>query len=191
MANVNAPFGFRPMLYNMDGGPSRVTQYCKPASDGQAIFMNDIVSKVAASGVPLEGGSPQPGCQSGYSGTPGTTLWLGASLNYGAASTLTFHSIVDSISAVYTAQTSGSTAKTEANAAGKNANINIGTAGQTAVAHLSGMQIDVASIATTAGLDLRLVTELNQGQLNADNAANEIFEVIILKHQYAQGSAGV
>jgi hypothetical protein len=27
--------------------------------------------------------------------------------------------------------------------------------------------------------------------LNADNAANEIFEVIILKHQYAQGSAGV
>jgi hypothetical protein len=190
MANVNAPFGFRPMLFNADGGPSRITQYAKPAADSQAIFMNDLVFKAATSGVPLEGGLPQPGCTSAYSGTPGTTLWLGSSLNYGIASTLTFQSIVDSPTAVYIAQLSGSTVKTEANAAGKNANISIATAGSTVVAKLSGMQIDVATIATTAALDLRLVTEYG-GQPNQDNLANTIFEVLIMKHAYAQGSAGV
>jgi hypothetical protein len=188
--NVNSPFGFRPMLFNLDGGPSRVSQYCKLVGDTYAIFCNDLVTKVASSAVPLEGGTPAPGCKSGYNGTPGTSLWLGSSLNYGLASTQTFHSIIDSPTAVFIAQTDSSVVEDETIAAGKNANLSIAVGGSTTVAKLSGMQINTSSIATTAGLDLRLLNAYDEYP-NVDNLANEIFEVVIMKHQYAMGSAGV
>lgn len=189
--NVNQPFGCRPMLYNLEGGPSRVTQYCKLVGDTYAIFTNDLVTKVAnVAAVPLEGGLPSPGCKSAYNATPGTSLWLGSSLNYGLASTQTFHSIIDSPTAVFICQTDSTDVEDVSAAAGMNANISIATAGNTTVAKLSGIQISTASIATTAGLDLRLINGYNEFA-NVDDLANEIFEVVIMKHQYAMGSAGV
>lgn len=188
MTNNNWPHGFQPLMVDTAGAAVGVTQYAKPASDTNAIYSYDLVRKLANSTSVLGELIPTPGCQTFATGTPGTTLMLGAALNFGAASTATLHLIVDDPSAIFAAQCDSTTNITVASSIGKNANV-ANAAQSNALYLISAMQISSASIATTAALDLRLMS-LFRG-INNSEGANAVVEVLILKHQYAQGSAGV
>jgi hypothetical protein len=190
MATQNA-FGLRWTGFTRHGAPAYLNQYAKLASDAQAIFMNDLLMKVANSVANPEGGNPIPACKSAATGTPGTGLWLGTSLNYGAASTATQHLVVDDPMAVFLVQSDSSTAKTVANQVGKNANIVVSGAGSTTTKQ-SGMVLNGSSVATTSGLDVRIVGWWNNLAVNPDNAAYPILEVTIALHQHLNSStAGV
>lgn len=189
MANTNSPFGFRPI--SRDGGaPYSVNEYAKPATDAQAIFMFDLVDKVTG-GVALPEsptGYKLPTIQSGYSGTPGTTLIVGATLAYGAASTATFHPVTDEVDVLYLAQCKTGTTIATSSHVGKNANYSTTTAGSTSTKQ-SGLSVDGATIATTSTLDVR-IRQVAMIQPNAEGDS-AILEVSINKHFFAQGAAGV
>lgn len=187
MANNNWPHGFRPLMMDTAGAPVGVREYAKPAADTNAIYTWDFVRKVASSQTVEAQLIPSPGCQTANVGTPGTALILGSSLNAGAASKATWHTVVDDPYAVFEAQCSGATSITVAADVGFNANI-LNTA-QTNGTLLSAMQVDSSTLAVTAGLDLRIL-DLSRSLQNAEGA-NAIVEVLILKHAYAQGSAGI
>jgi hypothetical protein len=187
MANPNTPFGFRPII-RAGGAPFSVTQYAKPATDGNALFNFDLVLKVAAAVVLPEAPAYNvPGIQTGYQGTPGTTLWVGSSIGYGAISTASMHSVSDEIDCVFNAQVKTGVAVTTAGHVGKNANISLTQTGNT-LTKMSRMAVDSA-IAATAGLDLRIrAVSMISPNLEGDSA---IVEVTIAKHFSAQGAAGV
>lgn len=185
--NPNFPHGFKPTMVDLQGGPVGVRQYAKPASDTNAIYAFDLLRKIASSAA-VEGQIlPTPSVQTYATATPGTTLILGASLNFGAASLATWHTVVDDINAIYEAQLDGTGAVTVASYAGKNANVN--NAAQTGASLTSAMQVSLSSVAATAGLDVRIL-DFYRLLTNSENP-NAIVEVLILKHVYAQGSAGV
>jgi hypothetical protein len=188
LANPNNPFGFRPVA-RISGSPFSTTQYGKPSSDSHAIFSGDMVSRVlAAVADPTGAGPNMPGVASAYAGTPGTTLWNGVSLNYGAASSATAHLVCDQTDIILIGQCSGATAISTASHVGLNANISIATAGS-ALTKQSGMQLDSATLATTATLDLR-VLKISALVANAEGA-NAIVEITINKHQAGLGTVGV
>lgn len=189
MANPNNPFGFRPII-RMGGSPFSVTEYAKPSTDANAIFMFDILKKVTG-GVALPE-SPQgyllPTVQTGYQGTPGTTLWQGVSLNYGAASTATVHSVCDEPDVIFIGQCKTGTTVATASHIGKNANISTTTAGSTTTKQ-SGLAVDGATIATTSTLDLRILrVAMIVPNAEGDSA---ILEVLINKHELGLQTAGV
>jgi hypothetical protein len=187
MANPNTPFGFRPVI-RQGGTPFSVTQYAKPATDPNALFNFDMCQKIAGAGVLTEA-SPYnlPAIQTGYTATPGTTLWIGSSIGYGAASVLSMHSVSDEIDVVFLAQAKTGLAVTTTAHAGKNANVSLTLAGDP-LRKNSRMAVDNA-IAATAGLDLRIRgVAMISPNAEGDSA---ILEVIILKHFFGQGTAGV
>lgn len=187
MANVNNLFGFRP-INRESGGPFTSREYGKPATDTVAIYMNDLVLKAALSVASPTGlGNPVPGCKSAQTATPATSLYQGVSINYGAASTLTTHLVIDASDVNFIAQVDGSLAVTTASHVGKNANAAVGAGSVTT--KQSGMGVANGSIATTAGLDLRIIRVSNISP-NVEGA-NAIVEVTILKSEWAQGTAGI
>src|ERR1035438_3536689 len=103
MSNVNNVFGFLP-IGREGGGPGSVVEYAKAAAHTQALFRGDIVGKAAVSVVSPFAGVPAAGVTSLQNGTPGTTLWLGANLNYGAPATATLQYITDDPFTVYVGQ---------------------------------------------------------------------------------------
>ncbi|MBV9448558.1 MAG: hypothetical protein JO345_21950 [Streptosporangiaceae bacterium] len=187
MANPNNPFGFRPII-RLGGGPYSVTEYGKPSADANAIFAFDLVGYLTGAplALPENANYNLPRIQSGSQLTPGTSLWLGASLAYGAASTGTVHPVTDEIDVVYIAQADGSV--TTSAHVHKNANVQLSQAGSTTTKQ-SGMQVNSSSIATTSSLDLR-IQRISMISPNAEGA-NAILEVTINKHAMAQASAGV
>ena len=192
MANVNAPFGFRP-LSRIGGTPFSLTRYGTPASDGQAIFRGDILAKAAAGVLDPEPSSTvyAPGCISCYSGSApavGTGPWLGVAADYGAASTLSMHHVYDEPDTIFLAQGKTGTTFSTASHVGKNANISLTTAGSTATKQ-SGMAVDGAGIATTSSLDLRL-RSISMIVPNAEGDS-AIFEVTINNHLFGNKTAGV
>ena len=178
MANSNSPFGFRPVS-RYGGAPFSVTMYAKPATDSQAVFLFDILGKVAGGSVLLETSTYQ---------APQTSLWVGASLAYGAASTLSYHPVTDEVETIYFGQGKTGTTYSTASHVGKRGNISLTTAGSTTT-KLSGMTVDGATIAATATLDLSInrIAYLSP----QTEGANNIFEVMINKHILGQQTAGV
>jgi hypothetical protein len=186
--NPNSPFGFRPVI-RAGGAPFSLTEYGKPSTDPNTLFAFDLVVKVAAA-TPL----PEapliynlPTCQTGYQATPGTSLWLGASLAYGAASVATVHPVADDVDVVFLVQASTGTAISTAAHVGKNANVLLTTAGNL-LTKMSAMQVNSASIAVGAALDLRIqrvamISPNIEGQ-------NAILEVSINKHFFGLQTAG-
>jgi hypothetical protein len=191
LSNYNNPFGFS-AIGRDGGGPLAAAQYAKAAAHTQALFVGDIVSKAAVSvsadsfGVPVAG-LPVPGCTSLQNGTPGVTLWLGSNINYGAPAANTLQFVFDTPDTIYIGQGNDNTALTEAAAAGKNANFVTGTGN--AITCKSTMSFASGAVATTAGLDLRIL-RLHNRVGNAEGAY-AVCEVLILKSAKAQGSAGV
>jgi len=185
--NPNNPFGFRPIV-RLGGGPYAVTQYAKAAADATAIFMFDLVGRIVG-GVPLPlAENPtynQSRVQAGSLLTPGTSLYIGSSLTYGAPLTGSVHPVTDEVDVIYIAQCSGATSITTATAAGQNANALL-TAGNT-LTKQSAHQVNSATIAQTAGFDLR-IQRIAMIVPNVEGA-NAIVEVTINKHANAQASA--
>lgn len=188
MANVNFPFGFRPIIRE-GGSPFSVNEYGKAAADVNPIFAFDLVGK-------LTGGTPfplpenstynLPRIQSATQLTPGTSLYLGAALSYGAASVGSVHPVADQIDVVFIAQVSGAGSVTTANAAGLNANV-LNTL-SVLTTKMSQMQVNGGGIAATAALDLR-IKKIAMIVPNVEGA-NAIVEVLINKHAYGQQTAG-
>ena len=189
MANSNSPFGFRPVI-RAGGSPFSVTEYAKPATDSNAIFRGDLLIKVTG-GVALPespSGYNLPTVQTGYQATPGTSLFAGGTLTYGAASTLTVHQVTDEIDVIYLAQAKTGTTISTSSHVGKNANISQTTAGSTTTKQ-SGLSVDGATINTTSSLDLRILkVAMISPNAEGDSA---ILEVTINKHLFGLQTAGV
>ena len=132
-------------------------------------------------------GFPCPVSRSLQNGTPGTTLWIGGNLNYGKAATDTLQWVFDTPDTVYIGQGNDNTALTQAAAAGKNADFVTGTGNATTLK--STMTFASGALATTAGLDVRIL-RLHNRVGNAEGAY-AICEVMIVKQAKTQGSAGV
>lgn len=188
MANTNNVFGFLPIGRD-GGGPLAAAQYCKVAAHTQALFVGDIVSKSAVSIASKDAGLPIPGCTSLQNGTPGTTLWLGSNLNYGAAATDTVQFVFDTPDTIYIGQGDDNTSLTQAAVPGKNTLFVTGTGNATT--KKSTMAFDASAWGTTAttSLDVRAL-RLHNRVGNAEGAY-AIVEVLILKSAKTQGSVGV
>jgi hypothetical protein len=188
MANPNNPFGFRPII-RAGGAPFSVSEYGKPASDSNAIFAFDLLNKVAA-GVALPEAPTYnlPGVQTGYQGTPGTSFYVGPTLAYGAASTLSVHPVCDEPDLVMNAQAKTGTVISTASHIGKRANVSLTLAGLTTT-RSSRMAVDSGTIAATSTLDLQLLrVSMIPPNAEGDSA---ILEVSINKHILGQQTAGV
>jgi hypothetical protein len=184
MANVDAPFGFRPII-RQGGGPFSVTEYGKAAADTHPIFHFDLVGHLTT-GTPMA--LPEnptynlSRIQSGSQLTPGTSLWLGSSIGYGPASTATIHAVTDQIDVIYLSQAAGATAMTTSAHAGQNANVSL-VAGS-ATTRMSKMGVDSTTVLTTNSLDLR-IRQIAMISPNLEGA-NAILEVTINKHALGQ-----
>jgi hypothetical protein len=188
MANPNNPFGFRPVIRS-GGAPFSVSEYAKALADPTPIFAFDLVGHITGGVAPPLPENPAytlSRIQAGSLLTPGTSLWLGPSLTYGAASKATIHPVCDEMDVIMIAQCSGAVAITNAAHANLNANV-LNTAGSL-LTKQSAHQVNSAGIAVTAGLDLRI---LNVAMITPNvEGANAIVEVTIAKHTYGQGAAG-
>jgi len=99
MANVNAPFGFRPTMRTISGAAGSLATAHKLVGYGTALFVGDAVTHAAA------GTKPTLAIDAAI--TPGTTPVLGVNLIYGAASTATNHTILMAKDAVFIVQGDG------------------------------------------------------------------------------------
>lgn len=173
MANANSPFGFRPMMRTMAGGPGAAAMGAhKLVGDGTALFIGDAV-KLAASAV------RDTQC---ITAAGATDLIAGVNLIYGAASTLTDHVIVPA--------TADNIFLTQIDTAAQ-ANVSYNAA-LVAGAGLTGTFISQHSangVATTSTLNLRLVG-LFRSPDNAWGAYARV-EVIFNKLQRKDQLAGV
>ena len=166
MANVNAPFGFRPTMRTLQGGSGSIASAHKLVGYGTALFINDAVTHAAA------GTKPTLAIDAAI--TPGTTPVLGVNLIYGAASTATDHAIVMAAGAIFQVQGDGSGATfLVAASLSKTANIAL-TAGNTST-KISKHSLSETSLATTNTLDLK-VRGLFQ---SADNILGQYARVFV------------
>ncbi len=186
MANPTTAFGFKP-VGTLNGSPYSVRRYAKTASVATAIFPGDIVHKEAAGNVDPEGVAQNIPSVTVVGGTPGTTLIVGAALNYGAASTLTTHAVADDYNTIFIGRCSSTTVISVASHVGKNAN-HVVAAGD-ATTKQSRYAVDSTTIAVTADLDMRLLGISNV--IGNEAGANAIVEVVFLKSILAQGAAGI
>jgi len=139
-------------MRNLGGGHSQIKSFNKDASENAIIYKHDLVTVEAD-------GNLSPG------GTPGTTRMLGAALNFGAALTLTAHSVVWNPGALYEAQDNAVSAGVVADDMFAGANAIYGTGNSTT--QISGHEINETGIsATSAALDLKLIALYE----NPDNA---------------------
>ena len=174
MANTDRPHGLRPLMTTLGGGPPVIKEYSKDASENTAIFIWDIVNMEADGNIEAN------------SATPGTTRFLGVSLNHGAASTLTKHLVVISPDAIFEAQDNNDTDGIAAADIGLNANVELNAGSTTTL--VSGHEIDESTADTTNTLDLKLLA-LHEVPDNAFGSFARI-EVVINKHMLREG-AGV
>lgn len=187
MANTNLLFGFL-AIGRWGGGPISAQQYSKGTAHTQAIFVGDILAKAATSLAASDAGLPVPGCTSLQNGTPGTTLWLGSSIDYGAAATNTYHWVFDTPDTIFIGQSSDNTSMTNANHAGKLVPFTTGSGNATTLK--STMGFTGASAGTsTAGMDAKILRVHNR--VGNAEGAYAVCEVFIMKHFYAQGAVGV
>lgn len=187
MTNPTTLQGFRPII-RLGGSPFSLTQYGKAAADANPIYAFDLVGH-------LTGGTPLPlpenpafnlsRVQDGSQLTPGTSLWLGASLSYGAASSGTVHPVADELDCVFLCRAGTSAVSmTTANAAGLNVNVKL-QAGS-ASTKMSLMGADDSTFAATSSLDLR-IQKISMISPNVEGA-NTLLEVTINKHALGQGT---
>lgn len=147
MANVNAPFGFRPTMRTISGGPGSILPAHKLVGYGTALFMYDVITHAAA--------GTKPSLAIDAAITPGTTPVLGVNLIYGAASLATDHTIVMAKEHVFLCQGDGTGATfLVAASLQKTANLAL-TAGNTAT-KISKHSLSETSLATTNTLDLKV-----------------------------------
>jgi hypothetical protein len=175
VANVDNPHGLKPLMRTLEGGCPVVQQFDKDASEGTAIFQWDAVNREADGNIEAA------------SATPGTTTFSGVSLNHGAASTLTSHSVIVSPSAVFECQDNADTDGFDAADMGLNVNLELNAG--SATTKLSGHELDESTVQTTDTLDMHMLALLNVPD-NAAGAHTRV-EVIFNKHRMNSQRAGV
>lgn len=165
MANVNAPFGFRPTMRTLSGGCGSQVPAHKLAGDNTALFINDAINQAASGTKPTR-------CIKAAAG-PATAVVLGVNLTHGPASTATDHVIVLAKDAVFVVQGDGSGAAflVAANLA-MAANI-VFTAGD-ALTKISKHSLGETSLASTSTLDLK-VRGLYQDSVNVAGRWAKVF----------------
>jgi hypothetical protein len=179
LANNNNAHGLRPLGISLGGGPAFIEQFSKAVGYGTAIFQNDAVNRVADGSIEA-------------SATPGSSLYSGVALNYGAALTATDHLVITSPDALFEAQDDGTTGQgvpgITAVGLGMNANLVL-TAGVAATSHISKHQIAASTLDTTNTLDMHLLKLLSA----PDNAYGQYarIEMVFNRHRMAPGVAGV
>jgi hypothetical protein len=180
VANINGPFGLRPLSYAW-GGPynGAVSTFYVPASNATALFLGDPLALLGnssdANGVPAVG----------IATAGSTNYWLGPMLGvsnnagsavitvqwttpvYIPANTAAYVYVADDPNLVHEIQEDSVGGALAATAAGLNANLVAGT-GST-VTGWSGWQLQSSSAAVTATLQLRIM-RLTQKTGNAIGA---------------------
>ena len=147
MANVNAPFGFRPTMRTFTGGSGTLLATNKLAGYATALFIGDAVTHAAA-GI-------KPTICVDAAITPGTTPVLGVNLIYQAASTATDGAMVMAAGAVFQVQGDGSGA-TFLVAASLQKTANLALTAGNAGTKVSKHSLSETSLATTNTLDLKV-----------------------------------
>lgn len=199
MANVNAPFGLRPVS-DAYGKPynGAVRAFAVPTSDSTAIFVGDLVTAVTTSQI-IDGVAYQNVAQSAtgdvFAGVVvGVVPVTQDSLAYRAASTQRILLVCDDPNALFMIQqTTGGTALT-ANDVGLNANIVV-AAGSTITGY-SGMTLDNTTEATTNTLDVKIIGILNQADNDIGSAVGtgadaSRYLVKLNRHRMANQIAGI
>lgn len=194
MANVNRVNGLTPYKNIEDGG---LTEYFIPSGNATATFIGDLV-KLDTTGDTAAAGGLAKGIRSvvqAAAGDAAVGVIVGFKIDptnlntpqYRAASAGRYVLVADDPEMLFEIQASGSTAVADV---GLNANVTV-AAGSTATGN-SGMQLDTASQATTATLQLKIV-EFSQRQDNDPTSANAKIVVQINNHQLrgGTGTAGV
>lgn len=192
MANADTPFGLRPVRH-LNGSPwnGQVRRYLLPSTDGTATFIGDPV-KLAGSagavgtlvdGVPVGGlptiaqaaaGDPIIGVVVGFE-----PLKTNLETLHRAASTARVAYVADDPNLIFEIQeVTGGIALT-ATEVGLNANFVVGTGSTTT--GLSGVELDNATEATTATLNLKILALVQR----EDNEYGEHakWEVLVNNHQ--------
>jgi hypothetical protein len=164
MANVNAPFGFRPTMRTLQGGSGTIVPTHKLVGYGTALFINDAVTHAASA-------TKNTVCVDAAI-TPGTTPVLGVNLIYQAASTATDGAMVLAAGSIFVVQGDGTGSFLLVTTLSKNANIAL-TAGNTST-KISKHSLSETSLATTNTLDLR-VRGLYQDPVNVVGQYAKVF----------------
>jgi len=175
MANRDNPHGLAPLMRTLAGGVPSVREYTKDASAGTAIFIHDVVNREADGNIVA-------------GGTPNTTTFQGVALNYGAASTLSKHLVMDSPNALFEAQDNADSDGFAAADMGLMCDLEF-NAGN-AYSLISGHEIDESAAAdTTTDLDVKLLRLLDV----PDNAYGSHcrVEVVLNQHRLNPAVAGV
>ena len=199
MANLNAPFGLRP-VQNFGTGPydGVIRQYSVPASDGTAIYVGDPVKLVGTS--QIINGQVFPDVAQAATGNTIVGVVVGVladtrdSLVYRAASTQRVLLVCDDPNAVFEIQQVAGGTPLTANDVGLNANFVV--ASGNAVFGNSGVTLDNSTEATTNTLDLKIIGMVNRADNDVGSAAGtgadaSRFLVRINRHAYVNQTAGV
>ena len=178
MANVDNPYGFIPIGRTHEGGMIRLSPMKKAASYAVAMYRGDIVHRVA------------DGTIESNSFTPGTTLISGVNMSYGAASTLTEHQVVTSLTALFEAQNDGSGAGILEADMGLNCNVTVAAPDAAgAAARKSAHEIAASTKAVTATLDVHLLEAVADPKNEAGAFARTV--VVFNKHRMTPGVVGI
>jgi hypothetical protein len=199
MANVNAPFGLRP-VNSLNGQPytGAVRTYSVPSGDGTAIYIGDAVKLVGTS--QIINGSPFADVAQAASGDVMCGVVVGVmqdtrdSLLYRAASTQRRLLVADDPNLEFEVQQTNSGTALNANDIGLNVNLTV-TAGSTVTGY-SGTVIDNASEATTNTLDVKIIGLVDRvdndiGSSVSSGTVASRFLVRFNRHAYANQIAGV
>ena len=204
MSNVSRIVGFRPVrsLLGAEIG-GRISKYCVLAASTTAVFKGDLVKLTGSSGllqggslsgyplpdagvkeiVPCTPGDPAVGVVVGFSASP-PNLDVGNTFRpTGAQTNDRIVWVADDPNWLFEIQANGSVTQTLVT---KNANINTATPGSTTTG-FSGMQLDTATLATTATLQLK-VMELSQRVDNDITSTNVKVLIKINNHQLDTGT---
>lgn len=192
MANVDTPFGFRPVKHrNGASYNGAARRYSVAAGDGTAIYIGDPV-KLAGTAQTIDGQVYADVVQGTAAATVvgvvvGVVADTRESLTYRAASTQRILLVADDPDLLFEIQeVSGGTALT-ANDIGLNANFVV-AAGSTTTG-LSGVELNNATEATTNTLDCQIIGLARR----ADNEVGEHAKWLVRlnNHQFANQIAGV
>ena len=200
MANVNAPFGLRPVKkLNSGVNNAGVNAYYIPSSYGTALFIGDVVVKTGtantAAFLGMDAGTlPEINKITAGTGNACTGVIVGFSVlqtdqskAYNPASTERIAYVLDDIGTEFEVQDDGSGALAAVDV-GTNFNLIITTAGST-VTGLSGTMLNATSTATTATLQLTIL-RLAPIPGNA-LCVNAIWRVRLNNHTESVNTAGI
>ena len=199
MANIDAPFGLRPIakVGSAPGGTTGTTKYSIADNQSTAIFTGDPVKYKSDGTVEVAtAGDASCGVFMGCFYTDPTTSkptfksHFPASLSPGDA--IAF--VADDPDQLFVAQQDSDTSSLSAANINENANLIFGSGSTTT--GLSGVEIDSSSATTTATLQVRIVAGYETPSNTISTAAagnNSVFVVKINNHQLGSstGTAGV